>query len=289
LRGETSLSGEDMLGASASETLANVTFFLTRNSVHGFPQDESVDTYQFEISERLGLGLDLPGGTTSDWLIERLGCHSTAELLEELARSVNVPLRGVAAYNYDWTDGTDYSFRFNTHRALVYAWTRSQARILPHADFVNATALWPNYGGPDTPLAFFDVVWRSAESFQAMGLDIDMQMPIVPVLPTNSNGSFETYFDFGRALAVLGVQEGRYYLRTDACAWDLARAYCIDPAGGTSSFVSNHPYGGYPEFSDSDLLQAAYDKTVACVASLPGGCSEVPDSYPDFVAENYLP
>jgi hypothetical protein len=289
-RGISSYSHEDMVGSSATRTLANLTLFLTLNSVHGFPigYNESVDTYQFELAERLHRGLDQPAGTPSQTLVSRLGCHHTAELLEELARAMNVPVRGVGAYSGAWTDGTNYPFRYNSHRALAYAWTRPEARILPHSDFVNATGLHPNYGGPSTPLAFFELIWRSAESYEAMGFDIDMSMPIVPILPTNSNGAFETRYDFGRVVAVTNG-EPRFYLRTEACAWDLAYAYCVDPAGGPRALADNHPYNGYPEFSDPDLLQGCYDTIAACVTSLPGGCNDVPDSYPSLVAANYLP
>jgi hypothetical protein len=159
--------------------------------------------------------------------------------------------------------------------------------ILPHADFVNATGLFPNYGGPSTPLDYFNVIWRTPDSYVAAGLTIDMTLPVVPVLPANFNGSFETYFDFGRVLAVLG-NEGRYTLRTEACSWDLARAYCIDPSGGVSAFANNDPYGPYPGYATPSLLQAAFDDTAACIGRLPGGCSAVPTSYPDLVATDYL-
>ena len=288
LRGETSLTGEDLLGATPTESLANVTKFLTENSVHGFPTEESLNTFQFEIGERLHLGLD-EDWTPSDYLIERMGCHSTAELLEELARAVNVPVLGVASFTYSWNSGIDYPFRYNSHRALVYAWTGDEPRILPHLDFINATALWPNYGGPEAPLDYFDLVWRSPESYEAMGIDVDMTMPVVPIVPTNSNGVGETYYDFGRVLSVLTTAEGRFYLRTEACSWDLTSAYCEDPAGGPSALASNHPWGGFQEFSDPTLLQACYDATAACVASLPGGCSDVPATYPEWSATNYLP
>jgi hypothetical protein len=56
-----------------------------------------------------------------------------------------------------------------------------------------------------------------------------------------------------------------------------------------AAFQANNPYGGYPQFSDATLLQASYDAIAACIAALPGGCSAVPASYPDFVATNYLP
>ena len=290
-RGLTSKTHQDLLGKDALETLANLTFFVMQNSVHGFPLDyeESIDTFQMELSERLHLGLDEPAGTVSKTLVERWGCHSTAELLEELARSMNVPVLGVGSYAGAWTDGTSYSFRENSHRGLAYAWTRAAARILPHADFVNATGLSPNYGGPSTPLDYFNVIWRSPASYVAAGLTIDMTLPVVPVLPANSNGTFETYFDFGRVVAVLSDEEGRYTLRTDSCSWDLARAYCINPSASPAMFASNNPYGPYPEFSTPSLVQAAFDDTLACLAKLPGGCSAVPASFPDLTASNYLP
>ncbi|MEI7894127.1 MAG: hypothetical protein WCI05_13625 [Myxococcales bacterium] len=292
LRGRTSRTHEDLLGATARETLAKVTFFLTQNSVHGFPTVESIDTYAFELAERLHLGLDLKATpvTTSPWIVARVGCHSTGQLLEELARTVNIPLRNVASYSGAWTDGTSYSFRSNSHRGLAYAWSRpGERRIMPHADFTNATALWPNsrlsFGAAD----YFDLVWRTPESYESMGMSIDRTMPIVPILATNGNGSFETYFDFGRAFAVLTPAEGRYYLRTEACAWDIVRSYCIDPTGGPAALASNHPWGGYAEFADSTLLQAAYDRAISCVAALAGGCSAVGTSYPSFSATNWLP
>jgi hypothetical protein len=122
-----------------------------------------------------------------------------------------------------------------------------------------------------------------------MGLTVDASMRGVPVLSTNSNGSFETYFDFGRALAVLTTSEGRYTLRKDACAWDLLYAYCVDPAGGPAALAAHHPWGGYAEFADGALLQAAYDRAGACVAGWPGGCAAIPASFPAFSATRWLP
>jgi hypothetical protein len=110
----------------------------------------------------------------------------------------------------------------------------------------------------------------------------------VPTLPTNSNG-VETYYDFGRVLSVLTTAEGRFTLRTEACSWDLTSAYCVDPAGGPSALAANHPWGGYQEFSTPAMLQACYDATAACVASLPNGCADVPATYPEWSATNYLP
>jgi hypothetical protein len=292
IRGTTSRTGEDLTGATPTETLAKLTFFVTQNSVHGFPlsYQEPFNTYQFSLSERLHRGIDAPAGTPSQTLVERLGCHSTAELVEELARAVNIPVRNVASYVYDWTDGTQYTFRNNSHRGLAYAWSRpAERRILPHADFVNATALWPNYHATFAALDFFNLVWRTPEDYQSMGLLVDMTMPIVPILSTNSDGSFETYFDFGRAFAVLTTSEARYYLRTMGCSWDLARAYCLSPTGDAAAFANNNPYGGYPEFSTPALLQVALNATTACLAALPGGCASVPASFPNLTATNYLP
>jgi hypothetical protein len=292
LRGRTSSSAIDYLAGTPAEMLAAITFLATRNSVHGFPLDfqQPIASWQFTLSERLHRGLDEPAGTPSKWLIERVGCHSTAELIEELARSVNVPVRNLASYGYAWTDGVDYTFRNNSHRGLAFAWTRQcERRILPHADYANATALWPNFHAQFGPRDFYDVVWRTPESYQAMTLQIDMSMPVVPITAANSDGSYETYFDFGRVFAVLGTDEGRYWLRTAACSWDLARAYCLNPGGGTAAFAANNPYSGYPEFSDPALLKASFDATAACVAALAGGCGAVPDQYPDFAATDYLP
>ena len=295
LRGKTSETHADLVGATALDTLANLTLFLAENSVHGFPLTESIDTFQFTLAERLHRGLDLPEdggpGTPSQWLIERVGCHSTAELFEELARTVNIPVANLGAYQTAWTDGTEYSFRSDMHRGLAYAWTRPEAAVIvPHADFVNATALWPNYRVSFGALDDLQLVWRTAATYTAMGLTIDMTLPVVAVVPANSNGSFETYFDFGSVFALLG-DEGRYTLRTQACAWDVVRDYCVAVAGdgGTSAFANDDPYGPYPEYATPSLLTAAYQEAAACVAALDGGCSAVPASYPDFSATNWLP
>ncbi len=54
-------------------------------------------------------------------------------------------------------------------------------------------------------------------------------------------------------------------------------------------FGTNDPYGGYTEYSDAGMVQAAYNRAVPCVGTLGGGCAGVPTSYPNFVATNYLP
>jgi hypothetical protein len=291
IRGKTSETHADLLASTPEATLANLTLFLTQNSVHGFPYRESIDTFSFSLTDRLHRGLNLTdaGSTPAPWLVDRVGCHSTGELLEELARVVNVPLRNLGSYTYAWTDGTNYSFRDSMHRGLAYAWTRpNEARILPHADFVDATGLWPNYRVPFAASDYYAIVWRTPASYLANGLLVDTTMPTVPILPANSDGSFETYFDFGPVLSVL-LDEGRYYLRTEACAWDIVRSYCINPSETPAAFGAADPYGGYAQYSDAGLLQAAYTRAAACIAALPGGCSAVPTSYPNFVATNYLP
>jgi len=292
IRGTTSKTGADLVGADPTATLANLTFFMTQNSVHGFPTTEPWTSFSFSLTDRLHLGLDLSTtpATQAPYLVERVGCHSTAELLEELARFVNIPLRNVASNTYDWTDTTAYPYRQNSHRALAYAWTRpAEFRVLPHADFVNATALWPNYRSPFTAMDYFTLVWLAPATYVADGIMVDTTMPVIPILPANSQGSYETYPDFGRVLSVLTTSEARYYLRKDACSWDTSRAYCINPAGGTSAFQSNNPYGGYSDYSDPVKLQAGFDAAAACIAAYPGGCASVPSSYPSFTATNYLP
>jgi hypothetical protein len=132
------------------------------------------------------------------------------------------------------------------------------------------------------------LVWRTPADYTSMGLTIDMTLPVVAVNSANSNGSFETYFDFGSVFALLGA-EGRYTLRTEACAWDVVRDYCVAGDGGTSAFANDDPYGPYPEYATPSLLQAAYQEAAACIASLDGGCSAVPPSYPSFSATNWLP
>jgi hypothetical protein len=293
VRGRTSTSHQDLLGASPAETLANLTFFATQNSVHGFPLNvrESIDTWQFTLAERLHLGIDLTKNppVVADTLVERMGCHSTAELIEELARAVNLPVLNVAATQSAWTDTTSYSYRENTHRALVFAWTRpAELRILLHADYANATALWPNFRASFGANDMAGIVWRCPSSYQAMGLQIDVSMPVIPVLSTNSEGNYETYFDFGRVVGVL-QDEGRYFLRREACSWDMVFGYCVNPVGGPSAFAANNPYGGYAQFSDPTLLRQAYDRAAACVAALPAGCASIPPSYPEFSAIDWLP
>jgi hypothetical protein len=89
-------------------------------------------------------------------------------------------------------------------------------------------------------------------------------------------------------LAVLG-SEGRYYLRTQACAWDIVSDFCLDRDGGASAFANGDPYGPYPEYSTPSLAQAALTPAAACIATEPGGCAAVPPSYPVFSATNWLP
>jgi hypothetical protein len=291
IRGATSKTKADLVGATADATLANLTFFLTQNSVHGFPVTQSIDSFQFAIAERLHLGVDIvDGGTTpANTMVERVGCHSTGELLEELARAVNIPILNLGSFVNDWTDGTQYSFRQNVHRGFAYAWTRAGVRIMPHADFTNATALWPDYRLGMNAAAYFDIVWRSPASYAANGITVNPAFPVEPVLAANSEGSYEVYPDFGQIQAILTVNEARAMLRTEACSWDLARAYCINPSATPTQFNNNNPYGGYAEFASVPVAQASENAIAACISALPGGCASVPTSYPSFAATNYLP
>ncbi len=126
LRGLARERGIDLIASTEAQTLANLIAWVSQNLGHGGDGTDSTDAYfiaHAELRDRLrGEHRDFPGGRSWTGLFAPSGCHSAANLLHDLARSVNIPLlvAGVSASGL--------------HAGLLFRWNRTDPRICHHVD-----------------------------------------------------------------------------------------------------------------------------------------------------------
>ena len=175
LRGARSTSGKNMIAGSARKTMIGLTDWCASSVQHGDLTSVGVDfNAWFQFEDRLRGTAPAGGGpvviTRNGW-----GCHSTANVLHLLARSVNIPLVRIKTH--------DSPGQAPWHLGLVFfdgvsPSGQRQVRVVWHVDDIYAMGLAPNFptgsGGNATSESsrkerFFDAVWSTRDMLTAFG------------------------------------------------------------------------------------------------------------------------
>lgn len=257
ITGTSSTIATSLLGTTQEETLGAISLFFANNVFHGKTELLGGPALEFEprevarsaqVRDRLR-GRHLPMTSFGDLghaIIARSGCHSAANLLYDLARSVNIPLRVARRRNdaaVDWSAGD---------AALAFRWEDfSHMRVVQHADnFISE-----GDGGPYVPhwpttpagepiadpgaeaIQYFEAIWRPASEFQARGMMFEPRMPVGlasdPTTTIEADAAIAsvdpTQQQIGYLLATTTPRSFALPLQAELCtnAW-LQRFYCND-------------------------------------------------------------
>jgi hypothetical protein len=135
LHGDDSTARTNLIGQTEEETMHNLSVWCAANVGHG---GDPIDSKRWHIimhnflEDRLRAEhrtyTDSQGNVYEDdkEIFAPNGCHSVANLLHDLARSVNIPLLCVYSYQTGQYTGR--------HQGLMYHWGRNDARFLYHTD-----------------------------------------------------------------------------------------------------------------------------------------------------------
>jgi hypothetical protein len=142
LSGATSTAGENLIGATEEETLARIGVWMSRDVGHGGAEDQTLEherQYSY-LQDRLKPRAYWPYPLA----VMTAGCHSAASFIHDLAKSVNIPLLPVLAYEKPrelWPAGQALM-----HQGLLFRWGGKNMRVLWHADdFYRANQLAPYF------------------------------------------------------------------------------------------------------------------------------------------------
>jgi len=206
LRGETSTVRRDLLGTTEEETLKNITWWFFNNVLHTDPLSREERLRYVYLKDRLrrhGEGVVAP-----------LGCHTAANLFYDLAKSVNIPLKVVGAFELEPDTSTSSgAFYGNTvHEGLIFRWDRLGTKVLWHVDLIYQATfsnLFPIEEGigtapmtPDrTSWKLFDTMWSTPGALRSWGFNYLSELPTVISgigYGIHSRGIFEDEPDFGQ-------------------------------------------------------------------------------------------
>lgn len=303
ISGRNSTDSEALLADTARATLESLTLWLSENVIHGdcSTVDCTVPEFKFFLRDRLRVSARY-GRITAP-----LGCHSAQNLMYDLARSVNIPLRAGSMRQ----TLNDYGYFFYlTHGALVFDFAREHPRVLQHVDDAYAMditpAMLPREGAGAMTRAeiahqLFEGLWSTVETLEAFNFEVPDGFPTV--VPgdryASMPGLYEDYSDFGPIITVsmpLAGHEpldgtagtvgawypaatGQYRLYEDmqVCGNRLVSDYCWFGEGGEAGFTaqmhSQYPGTTYSDAYGIDVNTAAlWDRAAECVAAL-GGCA----------------
>jgi hypothetical protein len=228
-----------LLGTSEEDTLVRMSAWARDNLTHGGADihgGTAEHSSRREIADSaylrkrlLGRNLTSVGyGTPA---VARVGCHSAAGILQDLARSVNLPLLNVASQHHP---GTSAHFGNRTHRGLIFRFARSNPLVLHHVDDIYANFDGRNFGGsggaPVSDRTYFDTFWLTPANLRAWQFDYLSSLPtVVPGAGwgVNDAGSYEQRYDFGKmaghwpaaATGTTGLPSTRY-------RWEKGYALC---------------------------------------------------------------
>jgi len=200
--GATSASGTSLLGPDEATTLRNLTAWFRDNVVHG-DFEGVVGTPDFRVTEYLDRAevahkALLPGrlagrivdGVPGTPVVVGNGCHSAANLLYDLAKSVNIPLL-VARSDYQplarYSSGL--SWLFYSHSGLVFRAGGPNTLVLHHVDDIYAygiTSILATDDAGSRPLSpaeadelFFAVNWVPPDTLEDWGFHYLSEVPMM--------------------------------------------------------------------------------------------------------------
>ena len=159
---------QNLVGESDLATLRNLTTWFRQEVGHGGYSDAQRADHA-HLADRLTRYRSYTEDLVGYWAVG--GCPDAGAMFADLARAVNIPLLRAASSEAPGGNGR--------HAALMYAWTRAQARVLHHVDAIYAEdiALFPidDAGVALSPQAreqlFFDTHWVAPTALAAFGFD----------------------------------------------------------------------------------------------------------------------
>jgi hypothetical protein len=169
--GQASQSRMNRRGETEEDTLANLSRWFSQNVGHGGgPEDSNRDYYIHHTWLRDRLKAESRDWGYGHWtgIWSPSGCQSAANLLHDLARSVNIPLLNIMVF-----DG-----EHSSNLGLVFRWQRPGTRILHHTDdLYSAETLAPCFfirdgrRGTEAEAAryFFETNWPLLADITAYG------------------------------------------------------------------------------------------------------------------------
>ena len=156
LLGARSTTGQNLRASTPDQTLANISLWISQNMVHG--SGVPATPYPLDLAGRLRSSPDAWRGSA---VVGGLGCHTTRDLLQDLARSINIPVFG----GYHPQPAAPPFISSIGHGAALYRWDSPDMRVLQHADDLNAYNLFPIAGfsptdtSPEHARTLFEAVW----------------------------------------------------------------------------------------------------------------------------------
>jgi hypothetical protein len=328
VRGETSTGHADLMGATDTDTLVRLVWWFQQNVHHDPPGKgpgglaySAPNTIRMYLQTRLRV---TPTPSMGRTLIAAYGCHSAANLLYDLAKSVNIPLLVGNMLSAPPKAGSAAALE---HAGLAYHWMRPDALVLEHADDMypadgaapgvigTATPLLPP--GVDVPHNFFAAVWRSPQYWNAHHFHYGAKHGDAYVPTTDMDGLFHLADRYG-GLPHAGWQLGYWEQATPAdvarhtstyffqsmfadsyatCSWtQVVKPFCSVPNATEAQFLAHAQSvrNNFPARVPSPwpLTPADfYRRAAACVESV-GGCAAAQtavDQWTAAVGSNVLP
>ncbi len=304
ITGTNSTIATSLLGTTQEETLGAISLFFAHNVFHDRTELLGGRGLQFQpleiarsaqVRDRLR-GRHLPETSFGDLghaIVLRNGCHSASNLLYDLARSVNIPLRVVRRRD---DSAVPWS---SAHSALAFHWGDfSRMRVVEHGDdFISQGAggpyvpSWPTTvaGEPITSpgaaaMQYFEAIWRPASEFQARGLQFEPGMPVglrtgPPVEAAVAIASIDrTEQQLGYLLATTTPEVGSFTLplKAELCTneW-LQSSYCIDTPVSPATVrarVDAQIAATSPLLPTDPSASQLVDRVFACMATA-GSCA----------------
>lgn len=237
IRGINSRSHENLLGENPEATITNLSLWFKNNVRHDNSRRELLADYSY-LDQRLR-GRRLASYNPS--VVTYRGCHSSANLFYDLAKSVNIPLLNVANQLDTVAEG---NFLNRSHRGLIFKAGTTSPLILPHMDDLYANA--DTHGSLFTPMdghrlnaeeeksLIFENEWFHPALLEAWGFHFFGDYPVV--LPGEAYGLPSTTAsvnrsDFGymggfwgdgsQLIAKHSLEKAYQY-----CSYSLVSAYC---------------------------------------------------------------
>lgn len=295
LSGRRSNDHKNLIGPTPAETLANISWWAGHNLFHaiGPPRPvEFMDHWRSApyLKDRLTPWVYSALAGSSGPRIWVHGCHGSASLLIDLARSVNIPLQLARAMDYRPVASSPYT-EVNGHGALEYGWGGFSPRVLVHVDDLYFTA--DSYAVSATGAAltepqriqtFFNQHWDSRTRLGLWGFSNQPPNYVGPgspwVTPGPSTFADEPYFSpLSGWWQARPDSSGQWHYDSDvpyqdeknyeACAWRVfLSGYCSTGHTGTrvSPVYSMPPVPFTRTQADKDL------RASQCVAAY-GGCA----------------
>lgn len=314
VRGLTSTVPRDLVGADELETLVNLNYWFYNNVGHGNQNGVSADE-KIRLSslvQRLtvsSFGNDLyaqnflhqtiaRNGVESRW-----GCHTAANLLYSLARSVNIPL--LIVRSFDFTTGENGALvTYNSgHSGLAYGFGSSSPLVLPHTDNIYAMLWRPTFlASGNVARKFFDETWQTPSVLRSWGFNLIEGLPLItPESPYSGYAQSKIFHDYNDRLEfgnIAGYWPNgftdsagfahypyeRYFSEKNyqLCGFELLMSYCTQ----LSSFET--VFANY--FTPETRTPVAVNRTVhdfslraqSCLVAI-GGCDQMWSRYQNFI------